>query len=158
MSWHLLQLLFLINAKNSPKYSFRGFRGVNASKSREVALNHCGCSLTSFTIFADHFIIFDLNPDLVFLLILCSQTYLDVAKAQIHYYMYSLYRSPAAFYECLITVVITLLCTTATHKNFLYYSLLFKCSASTYESSDSQFIRTTTGIQSGPMPFINQGS
>ena len=120
MSWHLLQLLFLINAKNSPKYSFRGFRGVNASKSLEVALNHCGCSLTSFTIFADHFIIFDLNPDLVFLLILCSQTYLDVAKAQIHYYMYSLYRSPAAFYECLITVVITLLCTTATHKNFLY--------------------------------------
>ena len=55
-------IAFLINAKNIPKYSFRRFRGVNVLKSREVALNHCGCSLTGFTIFADHFIIFNSNP------------------------------------------------------------------------------------------------
>ena len=30
-----------INARNIPKNSFRGFRGVNISKSPEVALNHC---------------------------------------------------------------------------------------------------------------------
>ena len=54
-------IAFLINAKNIPKYSFRGFRGVNVSKSREIALSHCGCSLIGFTIFADHFIIFNLN-------------------------------------------------------------------------------------------------
>ena len=53
---------FSINAKNIPKYSFRGFRGVNVSISLEVALNHCGCSLTGFTIFRDHFIIFNSNP------------------------------------------------------------------------------------------------
>ena len=53
---------FLINIKNIPKYSFRGFRGLNVSISPEVALNHCGCSLTSFTIFRDHFIIFNSNP------------------------------------------------------------------------------------------------
>ena len=47
--------------------------------------------------------------NLVFLLILCSQTYPDVAKASTHQYMYTLYRSPAPFYECLITVVIALL-------------------------------------------------
>ena len=62
MSWHLLQSPFLINANNSPKYSFRGFRGVNASKSWEVALNHSGCSLTDFAIFANHFILFNSNP------------------------------------------------------------------------------------------------
>ena len=56
-------ITFLINAKNIPKYSFKGFRGVNVSKSQEVALNHCGCSLTCFTIFADHFIIINSNPD-----------------------------------------------------------------------------------------------
>ena len=55
-------IAFLINAKNIPKYSFRVFRGVNVSKSWEVALNHCGCSPTGFIIFADHFIIFNLNP------------------------------------------------------------------------------------------------
>ena len=32
--------------------------------------------------------------------------------------MYTLYRSPAAFYECLITVVIALLRTTAAQKKF----------------------------------------
>ena len=32
--------------------------------------------------------------------------------------MYTLYRSPAAFYECLITVVTTLLHITAIQKNF----------------------------------------
>ena len=47
--------------------------------------------------------------NLVFLLILCSQTYPDVAKASTHQYMYTLYRSPAPFYECFITVVIALL-------------------------------------------------
>ena len=54
-------IAFLNNAKNIPKYSFRRFRGVNVSKSREIALNHCGCSLTGFTIFAVHFIIFNSN-------------------------------------------------------------------------------------------------
>ena len=38
--------------------------------------------------------------------------------------MYTLNRSPAAFYECLITVVIELLRTTATQKNILYYPLV----------------------------------
>ena len=38
--------------------------------------------------------------------------------------MYTLYRSPAAFYECLITVVITFLRTTTAQKKFLYYALL----------------------------------
>ena len=52
-------IAFLINAKNIPKYSFREFRGVNVSTSLEVALNHYGCSLTGFTIFMDHFIIFN---------------------------------------------------------------------------------------------------
>ena len=56
-------IAFLINAKNIPKYSFRGFRGVNVSISLEVALNHCGCSLTGFTIFMDYFILFNSNPD-----------------------------------------------------------------------------------------------
>ena len=37
--------------------------------------------------------------------------------------MYTLYRSPAAFHECLITVVITLLRTTTTQKIFLYFPL-----------------------------------
>ena len=37
--------------------------------------------------------------------------------------MYTLYRSSAAFYECFIVVVITLLCTTTTQKNFLHYPL-----------------------------------
>ena len=57
-------IAFLINAKNIPKYSFRGFRGVNVSKSREVALNHCRCSPTGFTIFVNHFIIFNSNPEI----------------------------------------------------------------------------------------------
>ena len=61
MSLNLLQSFFLINAKNIPKYSFRGFMTVNVSKFREVAM-HCGCSPTGFTIFADHFIIFNSNP------------------------------------------------------------------------------------------------
>ena len=56
-------IAFLINAKNIPKYSFRGFRGVNVSKSWEFALNHCACSPTGLTIFADHFIISILNPE-----------------------------------------------------------------------------------------------
>ena len=55
------------------------------------------------------------------LLILRSQTYPDVAKAQTHKYMYTLYLSLAAFYECLITVVITLLRSTAAQKKFMYY-------------------------------------
>ena len=55
--------IFSINANNSPKYCFTGFRGVNASKSQEVALNHCGCSLTSFTIITYHFRTFNLNPE-----------------------------------------------------------------------------------------------
>ena len=38
--------------------------------------------------------------------------------------MYTLYRSPAAFYRCLITVMIALCCTTATHQKFLYYPIL----------------------------------
>ena len=38
--------------------------------------------------------------NLVFLLILHSQTYPGIAKTSIHYYMGTLYRSPAAFYEC----------------------------------------------------------
>ena len=37
--------------------------------------------------------------------------------------MYTLYRSSAAFNECLITILIALLCTTATQKKFLYYPL-----------------------------------
>ena len=57
-------IAFLINAKNIPKYSFRGFRGVNISKSWEIALNHCGCTPTGFIIFLDHFIIFNLYPDI----------------------------------------------------------------------------------------------
>ena len=63
------------------------------------------------------------SAKLIFLLILCSQTYPDVAKAWTHYYMYTLYRSPAAFYECLITVVITLFRTTACSctTTFSYY-------------------------------------
>ena len=56
-------IAFLINANNIARYSFSGFRGVNVSTSLEGALNHCGCSLTGFTMFADHFIIFNLNPD-----------------------------------------------------------------------------------------------
>ena len=58
-------IAFLINAKNIPKYSFRGFRGVNVSTSLEGALNHCGCSPTGFTIFADHFIISNSNPEVL---------------------------------------------------------------------------------------------
>ena len=59
--------------------------------------------------------------NLVFLLTSLSQTHPDVAKASTHPYMYSLYISPAAFYECLIKVVIELLRTTAAQKIFLYY-------------------------------------
>ena len=44
--------------------------------------------------------------------------------------MYTLYRSPAAFYGCLITIVITLLSTTATPKKFLYYPLYIDIIAS----------------------------
>ena len=55
-------IAFLINGKNFPKYSFRRFSVVNVSKSREVALNHCGCSMRGFTIFAGHSIIFNSNP------------------------------------------------------------------------------------------------
>ena len=67
------------------------------------------------------------NAKLIFLLILCSQTYPDVAKAWTHYYMYTLYRSPAAFYECLITVVITLFRTTTCSctTTFSYYCCNF---------------------------------
>ena len=46
--------------------------------------------------------------------------------------MYTLYRSPAAFYECLVAVVITLLRTTAAQKIFcinpclcLYYTFAY---------------------------------
>ena len=52
--------------------------------------------------------------NLVFLLILCSQTYPNLAKASTHQYTYTLYRFPAPFYECLITVVTALLRTTTT--------------------------------------------
>ena len=58
-------IAFLINARNNPKYSFRGFRGVNVSKSPEVMPNHCGCSPTGFTIFADHFVISNSNPEVL---------------------------------------------------------------------------------------------
>ena len=37
--------------------------------------------------------------------------------------MYTLYRFRAAFYECLVTVVIALLGTAAAQKSFLYYPL-----------------------------------
>ena len=63
--------------------------------------------------------------NLVFLLFLCSQTYPDAAKASTHWYMYTCYRSPAAFYDCLITVMIALLHTTATQQFFLYYPLVW---------------------------------
>ena len=65
---------------------------------------------------------------MVFLLILHSQIYPDKAKASTHQYIYiyTIYRSAAAFYECLITVVIALFRTTATQKFFLYYPLLVR--------------------------------
>ena len=50
-----------------------------------------------------------------------SQTYPDVAQVLNHWYMYTLNRSPAAFNECLIKVIITLLRTTAAQKKLLYY-------------------------------------
>ena len=37
--------------------------------------------------------------------------------------------------------------------NNLTFTLILKSSASMYESLDSQFFRTTTGIQSGPHTF-----
>ena len=37
--------------------------------------------------------------------------------------MHNLYRSAAAFYECLITIVIALLRTTAAQKKIMYYPL-----------------------------------
>ena len=37
--------------------------------------------------------------------------------------MYTLYTSPAAFYECLTKIMIALLCITAAQKNVLYYPL-----------------------------------
>ena len=40
--------------------------------------------------------------------------------------MYTLCRSPTTFYECLITVVIALLCITAVQKKFLYYALVIQ--------------------------------
>ena len=49
--------------------------------------------------------------------------------------MYTLYRSPAAFYKCLITVVITLRCTTATYQKFLYFPMLTYCGG-TYRSGE----------------------
>ena len=65
---YLNELIFtqvtFINAKNIPKYNFRGFRGVKVSISLEVTLNHCGCSWTGFTVFADHFIILNSNPEI----------------------------------------------------------------------------------------------
>ena len=68
---------------------------------------------------------------MVFLLILCWQTYLDVAKASTH----NICKLPAGFYECLITVVITLRCSTATHQKFLYYAML-TYSGGTYRSGE----------------------
>ena len=56
--------------------------------------------------------------NLIFLLILLSQTYRDIAKTWTLEYLYTLCRSPAAFYKCLITVVITLLRTTTAQKKF----------------------------------------
>ena len=44
-------IAFLINAKNIPKYSFRGFRGVNVSKSREVALMSESKNFVEFSFF-----------------------------------------------------------------------------------------------------------
>ena len=51
-----------------------------------------------------------------------------------------LYRSPDAFYEHLITVVVPLLCTTATQKKFLYYTLVAAqiASLSMWDKSCSQ--------------------
>ena len=49
--------------------------------------------------------------------------------------MYTLYRSPAAFYKCLITVVIALHCTTAILQKFLYYPML-TYSGGTYRSDE----------------------
>ena len=63
ISWHLFQLLCSFNAKNFQKYGFGGIRGANVSRFREVAPNCYGCSPTAFTIFADSFIMFNLNPD-----------------------------------------------------------------------------------------------
>ena len=55
--------------------------------------------------------------NLVFLLILYSQTHPNVTKESTHQYMYTLHRLPAVFYECLITVMIVLLRTTTAQKN-----------------------------------------
>lgn len=64
---YFIELMFtpvsFFNAKNLQKYSFTGFRGVNVSKSREVAPNHCGCRPAALTTFADHFATFNLNPE-----------------------------------------------------------------------------------------------
>ena len=49
--------------------------------------------------------------------------------------MYTLYRSPAAFYKCLITVMIAVRCTNATHQKFLYYPML-TYSGRTYRSGE----------------------
>ena len=52
--------------------------------------------------------------------------------------MYTLYRSPAAFYMCSITVVIALRCTTATHQKFLYYPMC-TYSGGTYRSGELSY-------------------
>ena len=49
--------------------------------------------------------------------------------------MYTLYRSPAAFYKCSITVVIALCCTTDTHQKCLCYPML-TYSRGTYRSGE----------------------
>ena len=58
----------------------------------------------------------------------------DVAKAWTHN-ICTLYRSPVAFYKCLITVEIALCCTTATHQKFLYFPML-TYSGGTYSSGE----------------------
>ena len=61
--------------------------------------------------------------NLVFLLILRSQTYPGIPKHQLINLCILYADPPPAFYECLMTDVITILRTTAAQKNFLYYLL-----------------------------------
>ena len=61
----------------------------------------------------------------------------------------SLYRSPAAFYEFLITVVITLLRITAAQKNFLYIApenITFFAEVSTESIVDPHSLNSSSGF------------
>ena len=52
--------------------------------------------------------------------------------------MYTLYRSPAVFYECLITIVITLLCTTATPPKISVLPPVYRHYCIQYTSNENQ--------------------